>query len=554
MTNKLLPLSLLAASTLCMSQRFESDTTLTLGTILVPVTTEISINTMLNPSSDTIIVEDTLFNDSIGRVVKSEQGLQNVDTGERGSVKAVTELDSSSNILFRFTDRERSSTDFSSTGKDTLIGGRWNSVGQISEGLWVRHTELRSDAHGTANFLDSQWIEFNYDSTEVNPTYSSVLKQSGFLADTFYTAGLLTQPVRVSEHRGGFQGAWSRSRSLIDEHGRILKSFTASGNSKHGNRSSSNSSSLLDTSNNIAVKYSSSSGGMGGSGSNTTDTLTGYFWNSIGNITKGRVNRMQHSYSNGHNTTRYSTFDILYAYDSTGGNVEASHNILDSGFQAELLYKAGDIYLPVAIPVKNISDHGASVRYEDSLGRVVYRISAHSGPGPKSGGNLEFNKEGNVKRVLSWMSSVSTITSSRSSDTLVGTSWNDKGMIVKGRLYRYSRYSNPGGTSESYDDYNVTVTYDSTGIVVVDVIKDEETSVVSSNTIVANSFAMDLNREQLSIRGLKAFDEVSIVNASGRVLLQGRATADGALNISTGVMPSGVYFLVSNNIRKRFVK
>lgn len=554
MTSKLLPLSLLAVSSLCIADRFESDTTLTLGDLTVPVTTEISIDTVLNPSSDSIIVLDSLYRDSIGRVVQNAKRLDNVNSGIIRSIVEKTELDTSNTIVYRLTEEELTATGFSSSGRDTLFGGVWNSVGQITEGLLVRHKELRSDAHGTAHFLDSQWIEYNYDSTGVNPTYSKVLKQSGFLADTFYTAGSLTLPVDISESRGGFQGAWSRSRYFIDAFGRTLQGYRASGNSKHGNRSSSSSSCLLDTSNNIAVQYSYKSGGMGSSGSQSTDTLTGTSWNSVGNITKGRVHSKRYSYNSGHSDTTYSTFDVLYAYDSTGKTIEASHSIYDSGFQAELLYKAGDIYLPVIVPVKNISDNGASVRYEDSLGRVVHHISAHSGPGPKSGSNMEFNREGNVKRHLSWMSSVSTITSSRSSDTLVGTTWNDKGMIVKGHLYTYSRYTNPGGTSESYDDYDVTVLYDSTGIEVVEIKKDEETALLSLKTAQVQSFALDMNREQLSIVGLKAYDEVRIVNASGRVLLQGRATAEGALKLSAASLPSGVYVLISSDLRKRFVK
>lgn len=395
-----------------------------------------------------------------------------------------------------------------------------------------------------------------YDSTGVKiitTTYEDIAGQ--FIPDTFYTAGALTLPVTNYHYKSSGGAPWSSggSHTMKDSLGRKVCWSGWGRSSKSNSRWNKSSSIALSEDNTIAVQYYWSSSSTSGGGGSSADTLIGKSWNSRGMITKGHVKRSSTSSGKMGGTT-YSEFDLLIAYDSTLVTPVDSFIIRPDGFQAQLLYKAGDLYVPV-VDSMNLEDRfGINIEYYDSLGRMICKANAHSGPGSREHYNIYFNEDKTVRKIGHSGGYSSTVTSSSYSDSLIGKSWNEKGMILDADYYRKSSYTNPGGTSKVDTMFLVTIVYDSTDIVPIDTIYHTETPLVKSIMPQKTGFTTTLEQEHLSLTGLQADELVTVVSANGRVLLQAQADTYGSLRLPLQGLSSGVHFLVTSERRLRFVR
>lgn len=556
MAKRFLPLSLLAASTLFATTDFgfQGDTTITVGVKDIPVSQTVKVDTSTFP--DTNVVWDTLYNDSLGRLVKWDQKLFGLEDSVLFNKQVLAALNSGDTITTVETKLSLISNGFNSNGIDTLIGEEWNNMGMITKGIRHRAKTLNSEEHGSKTFRAVDTVSITYDSTGITPqkvSYQKALRS--YIPDTFYTAGALTLPVvnDIWKSSGGAPWSGAKSYSLSDSLGRKVV-YSYSGSSAKSNTRWGNSSRLaFNEQGKIATQYYHKYSSSGGGAASHTDTLTGEKWNHWGMITKGHVNRSSFTSNKGGMTT-YSEFDLLIAYDNMGLIAIDSFVIREGGFQAEFLYKAGDIYIPVVDSIKSNWNKGVNQEYYDSLGRMIHKAYGHPGPGGKQYYDMEFDEQERVKRIRHNRSYSSTVTNSRSSDTLTAKSWNEKGMILDADLRRVASSTNPGGTTEIDTIFNVTLVYDSTGLFPIDTIFHTETPVLVSQLSQHTGFQSVVEQGHLSVAGLQANEMVRVVSASGRLLLQGQASANGTLRLPMQNLSSGVHFLISNERRIRFVK
>lgn len=163
MTRKLLPLTLLAASTLFATPDFgfEGDTTLTLGEKTVPLKVVTTVDTSTYPDSSA--VWDTLYRDSLDRELKWdhwEVGLEDSVVVRKAVLSLLTAGDTVSSVR---TDESIIGAGFNRNGVDSLIGEEWNSVGMITAGMRYRRRNLNSTEHGSAQFSDTDRVFMIYD-------------------------------------------------------------------------------------------------------------------------------------------------------------------------------------------------------------------------------------------------------------------------------------------------------------------------------------------------------------------------------------------------------
>lgn len=106
--------------------------------------------------------------------------------------------------------------------------------------------------------------------------------------------------------------------------------------------------------------------------------------------------------------------------------------------------------------------------------------------------------------------------------------------------------------------YVQSLQYDSEGEVKssskLSFVHGEETALLAENVYQIGTVTSTLENDKLVVRGLKENEQIAIVNAQGRILLQGRAGINGILRLSMQNISSGVHFIVTNNKRIKFIK
>lgn len=557
MTKKLLPMVLISASALLAlsDTGFDADTTIQLGDKAVPLAIETALDTVQN---DSIITWDTLYTDSWGRLLKSDAKW----SGRRDSLLAefhsTASLNSASQVMEQTSSNQFRTPDFYRDDKDTLSGETWNENGLIEEGTIRKKTEITSSQFGRYDFEATQQIRILYeDSLSIVPIDTVILSSEGFCADTIIKAGALVKPVKKSSSRGDFWAPWNWANGwrLKDSLGRPLFRYSKGGNAKNGTYSSSREYLSLDTSDNVYARIETRNSSYPGASVTAYDTVWGESWNSKGRILKGNQHVVSHTQQGKGGTTTTKEFRIIYAYDSTGVHEVARHTFSDSGFVPDHLYKAGAIHIPVKQMLKDNPDIEKHSILQDSLGRIIYKAY---GPYTSNSSNrkysMEFNDANRVVKICSFKGSFGTVTSYVSVDTLVGKTWNDKGMILDGDLDHYSRQMSPAEEEIIDTVYQVTLVYDSTGLFPVDTIYHKETAVISENVQKVATFAATIENKTLRLQGLDAHEAIRVVGVNGRLLMQGVANANGALQLPMHSLSSGIHFLVSDKRRIRFVK
>lgn len=556
MAKRLLPLSLLAASTLFATPDFgfQGDTTISVGVKEIPVTQTITVDTITFPDSN--VVWDTLYNDSLGRLVQWSQRTRDFEDSILIINIGNASFNMGDSIASLSSYSYKSSNDFNSTTFDTLSAIEWNSAGQITAGINYKRKKMHSTEHGEYSMTTEDVLLIDYDSTGITATDTTLKNvQGAMVPDTFYTAGALTLPVKDVYWKSSGGAPWSgaRSRTMTDSVGRKLV-YTYSGSSAKSNTRWGNSHSVeLGENGYIATMYSNSYSNSSQGGGRSRDTLTGITWNDKGMITKGSVTASSTSSSKKGSNTTYSQYKLLIAYDSSGLNPVDSFVIKEDGFQAEILYKAGDIYIPAINRIKSGGKY-ENREYCDSLGRMIMKGVSSPGPGSHQHYYMDFDSTGRVKRIRHSRGHASPNSSSRGSDTLTAKTWNEQGMMLNADFRRVSSSTNPGGTTKVDTTYNVTLVYDSTGLFPVDTIYNTETPVQVTVVPGHHGFRSVVEKGYLSMTGLESNEAVRIVSANGRLLLQGEATATGALRLPLQNISSGVHFLISSERRVKFVK
>lgn len=537
--------------------RFQQDTTLNCGLLKnVPVTVESSYDSSGTPPT---AVGDTLFKDSLGRLLKRNYLKKISSIPYSHQVKSSTFIGTNNDIIIRYTTVKSSSPASSSVINDTLIGELWNEKGEILEGRIYRVKDYNPGSADQKSYADTFLVKIAYDSTGVIPVDTVNLDSSGFVPDTMITCGALEVAVRhyYTEEASTTPGISENYDMYRDSLGRWLLG-------RHEYRSSKGKFGwektrrvLFDDSGNIQTRYTTYDHGATNTTTDNTDTLDGILWNSMGMITKGYYRCSSFTHSIAGKTIINKSYDILYGYDSTGVVLIDSFQISDSGFQPDTLIDlqiAYDFY-PVTREViheidsvdslGNVIEETRETICRDSLSRIIKsegsRKTKYSGS--KTIFWVSFDQYNRIDTTFKKRSSASIGGSSSTSDTLIGTAWNSVGMIKKG-IIRQRRGSSHQGKSKTSDTvYAVEIIYDSTGVHPIDTISSEITAIVETSHQKSSSLTIAYSGTQLSITGLRENERVTLFDVKGRVLFSTCATVMGRVHIPGNSLARGIAIL-----------
>lgn len=532
---------------------FEEDTIITCGQKEVPV----KIEYLSGQQGDTsTVIDDTIYIDSIGRVVKRGYHSEKPSLTQSQDLQSTTFIGMNNDIIIRYTSMSHQSSEYHSETKDTLIGEAWNEQGEILEGRIYRVKTYFEDT-GDKVYADTFHVTIAYDEKGVKPVDTTTIDSSGFVPDTIMTFGVLDIPVRhYLETKSG--STESEYFNLYrDSLGRWLSGEYEYDNSSgsYGHRETRQC--FFNQEGKIATRYSYFFMRGMKNRSHKYDTLQGENWNELGMITKGSVSCSSSTTVNGMVHGGKGQYDILYAYDSSGLIVKDSFKIRDGEFQADTLV---DLQVPYEFyPVKcefiheidSVDSTGKAIEesrktyLRDSLSRV---IKAEFNRKTKySGSNItywvSFDENDRIDTTFTKEASGTVVSSSAGYDTLFAHSWNEKGMIIKGVLHSKRTTSFQGQASTHDTAYVVEITYDSTGVVAIDTVTSEITSVISTQTLQNKTLSVKQQDNSLVIKGLLKNERVVLFDVKGRVLFQGVASSTGLLAIPKSNYAQGIGLL-----------
>lgn len=536
--------------------RFYMDTTITCGLKEVPVVVRASFESVGDPISE---IGDTLYTDSLGRVVKRDYICNTIATGSSNEIHATSFLGNSDDIIIRYTTIKNNSSVSSSVTEDTLIGEIWNEQGEIVEGRIYRVKEYTSGVSGQKRYADTFLVRIEFDSTGVVPIDTLSLDSSGFVPDTMITAGALEIPVRhyYAEEVSTTPGISEGCNLFRDSSGRWLLGEMTYKNSKISHEREEYRKLLLDSSGSVVLRYTNLRNVSRNQVYKQVDTLEGLSWNSMGMVTKGHVRCSINSITHGNKSVYHSSFDILYGYDSTKLLLLDSFQVGDSGFQPDTLI---DLQIPYdfypvtyeksyVLDTIDVAEGNVIIRdekiFRDSLLRSIKTVLVENGKnwGKTTRSWVSFNQYDRVDTSFYTRGYGSVGGSSSQKDTLIGKGWNEMGLITKGELRRRYTSSHSGKSTVKDSAFAVEILYDSSLLHPVDTIFSNLTSIVVNRTDTSNSFSLSICGHYLSIQGLQAKEVVTLFDVKGRLLFQGRTNQLGGIAIPRSHFAAGVALL-----------
>lgn len=507
---------------------FEPDTTIKAGDLFVPVSMSVKEENKYR---------EVTYTDSLGRIVF----FHSYGGGSKGgtSTSRGLEFNSDSMVKKSYYDSNSSGPGYVRHTKSSITGTTWNDQGMITRGVYYKWYR-----DGGTYSSESYSVEIIYDESglvKIETIIDSTTIKS-FNMTGYYTAGEKMLPVMnmadsskhedsvfvdmqwrtvyYSMHTGGPKGAVSHTKGLYVTNDNMVK-----------------------------FSYSDSLNNGPGYVRHTKDTLWGEEWNNKGMVTKGHFYQW---YRDGGLYT-ITEYDGEVLYDETG--VIPVDTIIDSAtisiFKPTRLYTAGALTLGVVEVALDTLPEGA-VCFIDQWGRALYK---KYGEGGQKGGwsieeKLELTSDNKVEFSIYEHNKSTGGHSFNQLDSLIGHTWNEKGMITTGLMHRIiEEYGVVTDTA-----FMVSILYNEAGVIPTEIIYEKVTDIVGTQGNTSLQPSVTFQNGLFTLTGLKEQTAVAILDVKGRVLTKTTVQVADAFYLSTDRFASGVYFLQVGTKIMKFVK
>ena len=392
--------------------------------------------------------------------------------------------------------------------------------------------------------------------TLLSPTLfaQTTTPQAPFIADTTIVAGEYSVPCTFVDSSGNSIPEVLNTRYMFkDSLNRLIKSHWVSGNSAHGNSNEVDYSVKVNENFQIIEQehYSYAKAPMHGAGVRTIFTAIEH--NPIGMPTEGELYRT--TFSSGKGYSRTSTLNASLTLEYHSDNMT---EVIDTLWHwkrytnPDTAIIAGALSVPVsytAYAKLGSRSRNDTTTYVDTLGRTlyssvfVYDYAYNNSRSRSTESILSLDSLNNVVQVASTQSSSYQGESTNDSSLLVGTEWNQKGMITQGVYTIYNQDDSQQGLHTTRDTTVAQLRYRSDGVTLIETTYERATPITTGVAPQENKLSMVQSSGFVLLSGVQPGGDITLYNLRGQKIITTQANLGGLKSIDITALSSGVYLL-----------